>query len=152
MKTWKTALCALLIGFSLLQTAPVSVAAADIQNPPAVKAPPAQKEHPSLGAKALRSGRAGFRSPRMGYTGGTRARNPVTNTPVTRTPRVTTGRTGGFFGGLFGGFLAGSLLGSLFHPFGYGAGGGVSLLGILFWVVIIYFAYRLLRRAFDKGR
>ncbi|MBW5446338.1 hypothetical protein GE107_09730 [Cohnella sp. CFH 77786] len=118
----------------------------------AVIAPVIPDEDPGAKTEALRAGRGSFRSPRMGYTGGNRARNPAVNQPVNRAPAAPSGRTGGFFGGLFGGFLAGSLLGSLFHPFGYGGFGGVSIVGLLFWAVILYGAYRLLRRAFGRGR
>lgn len=110
------------------------------------------KQAPDFNPEAFRRG--GFRSPRMGYTGGNRARNPAVNSPAPRTPAApaTTPRTGGFFGGLFGGFLAGSLISSLLNPFGIGTGAGVSLLGILFWGVILYFIIRFIRRRSAKER
>ncbi|WP_276352335.1 hypothetical protein [Cohnella caldifontis] len=127
-----------------------SAAAVDgTEEPPAYEV---RKEAPTYRPEALRSGRS-FRSPRMGYTGGgtrTGVRNPATGRPATGTTPVTAPRRGGFFGGLFGGFLAGSLLGHLLNPFGYGVAGGVSLIGLLFWIVVIYAAYRLLRRAFNR--
>jgi hypothetical protein len=113
-----------------------------------------------------------YRSGRGTFTGG--ARNGVTTAPRTGTgtgyttgPRTPTNRvtnpaanpypgTGTGFGtglgGLFGGFAAGTLLGSLFNPFGFGGygygygGGGFSIIGILFWGAILYFAYRMFRR------
>ncbi|TJY44001.1 hypothetical protein E5161_00970 [Cohnella pontilimi] len=103
--------------------------------------------------EALRRG-GGFRSGRIGYNPGvTPGRTGVTpGTPgrAVRTPGAATPapRTGfGGLGGLFGGFVAGSLLGHLFNPFGFGgAPGGFSLIGLLFWGVIIYLLFRLFRR------
>jgi predicted lipid-binding transport protein (Tim44 family) len=124
---------------------------------PQVLVPPVVKDvnpQESFKPEAFRSGRGSFRSGRSGYTGGTRSGvTPGTHNPVNRSPAASTGRFGGFFGGLFGGMLAGSLLGSLFHPFGFGGygGGGISLIGLLFWGVIIYLVYRLLRNLFGRS-
>jgi predicted lipid-binding transport protein (Tim44 family) len=100
--------------------------------------------------------RGSFRSPRMGYTGGSRARNPGVNQPGNRTPAAPARRAGGFMGGMFGGLLAGSLLGGmlggLFNPFGIGTGNGFSLFGLLIWAVILYAAYRLFRRVTGRGK
>ncbi len=103
--------------------------------------------------------RRSYRSPRSGYTGGTRSGiNPGTtdrtgrrtgvNDPAARTPNVPTNRFGGFFGGI----LAGTFLGSLLNPFGFGGTGGFSIIGILFWAVILYVAFRFLRRLFRGAR
>jgi predicted lipid-binding transport protein (Tim44 family) len=117
--------------------------------PPVVKDVNPQE---SYKPEAVRMGRGSFRSGRSGFTGGTRSGvgRPVVNNPVNRSPTASTGRFGGFFGGM----LAGSLLGSLLNPFGFGGigGGGFSLIGILFWGVIIYFAFRLLRNLFGRSR
>lgn len=100
-----------------------------------------------------RARRGGYRSPRSGYTGGDRTgvtpgRNPGANAPGNRAPGAPANRFGGFFGGL----LAGGLIGSLFNPFGWGGTGGISILGILFWAVILYFAFRFFRRMFGNAR
>jgi predicted lipid-binding transport protein (Tim44 family) len=126
-----------------------------VQAAPQVHVPPVVKDvnpQESYKPEAYRMGGGGFRSGRSGYTGGTRSgvRKPIANNPANRTPAGTTGR----FGGLFGGLLAGTLLGSLLNPFGFGGfgGGGFSLIGILFWGVILYFAYRLLRKLMTRSR
>lgn len=109
--------------------------------------PPVVVDEDEYRPEALRRG--GFRSPRMGYTGGNRtSRNPAVNQPARTpaSPAAPARRAGGFLGGMFGGLLAGSLLGSLFNPFGFGgAPGGFSLIGLLFWVVVLYLVYRLFR-------
>jgi hypothetical protein len=115
---------------------------------------PAEKDGDHIQSKAFRSGRGSFRSPRSGYTGGNRngvtdgrGQKPVANNPVNRTP-ASTNR----FGGIFGGLLAGTLLGSLLNPFGFGGAGGFSFIGLLFWGVIIYLAFRVIRKMFDRTR
>lgn len=104
--------------------------------------------------KALRAGRGSFRSPRSGYTGGNRqgvtdgrGQRPDANNPVNRAPAAP-----GRFGGLFGGILMGTFLGSLLNPFGFGGTGGFSLIGLLFWGVILYFVFRVIRRMFGGAR
>jgi hypothetical protein len=93
----------------------------------------------SIQSEALRAGRGGFRTPAGGSIGGNRSRvNPGYGKD--RAPSRT-GRFGGFFGGL----AAGTFLSFLFNPFGFG-GGGFSILGILFWGLIVYLAYRVVRR------
>lgn len=97
-----------------------------------------------------RARRGGFRSPRSGYTGGGRAgvapgRNPGANAPGNRPPAAAPANR---FGGFFGGLLAGGLIASLLNPFGFGGNAGFSLIGLLFWAVLIYFAFRILRRMF----
>ncbi|MCD9025335.1 hypothetical protein [Cohnella silvisoli] len=117
-------------------------------------ASPAVEDGNNIQSKAFRSGRGSFRSPRSGYTGGTRGgvtngrgQRPGANTPVNRAPGPTNR-----FGGIFGGFLAGTLLGSLLNPFGFGGTGGFSFIGLIFWGVILYFVFRLLRRLFNRAR
>lgn len=106
--------------------------------------------------QAYRSGRGSFsgvRSPgaaRGGTTTPGRAPANVTTNPRT-TPNVPNATRGGW-GGIFGGFAAGALLGSLFNPFGFmgfgpGAGSPLSIIGLLFWGVIIYLVYRFFTRA-----
>jgi hypothetical protein len=92
--------------------------------------------------------------PRSGYTTGPRA--PSSN--VTRNPRTQPGqqtnptsRWGGFFGGLAAGAIIGHLL-NPFGGFGNGGGGGLSLISILFWVVIIYAGYKLFQKFREKQR
>lgn len=107
-----------------------------------------------------------YRSGRRTYTGGRTAPSPgggtAPGTPVGNV-RTSPGAQPGYgypnrgtgLGGVFGGFAAGALLGSLFHPFGlfggggYGTafGGGLSLLSLIFWGIVIYFVFRLFRRA-----
>jgi hypothetical protein len=110
--------------------------------------------------------RGGYRSPSGSFSGGNRAaprggyttgpRAPSSN--VTRNPRTQPGqqanptsRWGGFFGGLATGAIIGHLL-NPFGGFGYGGGGGFSLISILFWAVIIYFGYKLFRKFREKNR
>jgi hypothetical protein len=143
----------LYILFQLLPEMPSAGAAPHVLVPPIVKDVDPQE---SFKPEAYRIGGGSFRSGRSGYTGGTRSGvTPGTGTvrsgtPTARTPAATTGRFGGFFGGLF----AGSLLGSLLNPFGFGGiGGGLtSLIGIVFWGVIIYFVFRLLRNVMGRSR
>jgi predicted lipid-binding transport protein (Tim44 family) len=153
---------ALVIGLYLLfqilpEMSPVR-AAPQVLVPPVVKDVNPKYVNPqeSFKPEAFRMGRGSFRSGRSGYTGGTRSgvRSPNANNPATRTPGAATGRFGGFFGGLFGGLFAGSILGSLLNPFGFGGfgGGGISLIGILFWGVIIYFAFRFVRNLLGRSR
>lgn len=121
--------------------------------------------------EAVRGG--GYRSPSGSFSGGgarsggtyrTGPRAPSSD--VTRNPRYTTpgggtntpytpGRTGTFLGGL----AAGVLLGHLFNPFaGFGWGGGYgggygfgfSIISLLIWAAILYGAYRLIRRMFQR--
>ncbi|NHN35306.1 hypothetical protein [Paenibacillus agricola] len=109
--------------------------------------------------------RGSFRSPSGSFSGGSRAaprggyntgpRAPSPN--VTRNPRTQPGQQANptsRWGGLFGGIAAGAIIGSLLHPFGgYGyGGGGFSLIGILFWVVIIYVGYKLFQKFREKNR
>jgi hypothetical protein len=109
--------------------------------------------------------RGRYRSPSGSYLGGNRAapRGGYTTVPrapssnVTRNPRAQPGqqtnptnRWGGFFGGL----AAGTILGHLMNPFGgfgYGGEGGFSLIGILFWVVLIYVGYKLFQKFRKKN-
>jgi uncharacterized membrane protein len=109
--------------------------------------PPIIKDENNIQTEAFRSGRSSFRSPRSGFTGGTRS--PRANQPANRTPAAApTSRFGGFFGGM----LAGTFLGSLLNPFGFGGAGGFSLIGLLFWGAIIYFAFRVIRMLFGRVR
>ncbi|PUA40838.1 hypothetical protein C8Z91_01305 [Paenibacillus elgii] len=98
--------------------------------------------------EAYRSGRGGYSSGRRGYTPTPGTRTPVGNvrtTPATPAPPPVRGG----LGGILGGFAAGALLGSILNPFGvFGGGGapvhgGFSILGILFWGVVLFFLYRL---------
>ncbi|NOU95722.1 hypothetical protein GC093_21195 [Paenibacillus sp. LMG 31456] len=151
----------ILFGLFLLLQVPITELYA------AAAAPSVNAEDESyIESKAYRSGRGSYRSPAGGYTGGNRSginpgnnagqttRRPGVNEPANRTPGASTGRFGSFFGGL----AAGTLLGSILNPFGFGGyggagmGGGFSLIGILFWAVIIYMAYRVLRRLFGGTR
>jgi predicted lipid-binding transport protein (Tim44 family) len=106
----------------------------------------------TIESQAARAGRGSYRSPTGGYrsptTGTDRTgRNTRVNEPTGQTPAAP---AAGRFGGFFGGLAAGTLLGSILNPFGfggYGAGfGGFSLIGIVFWAVILYVAYRLIRK------
>jgi predicted lipid-binding transport protein (Tim44 family) len=112
--------------------------------PPIV--PPVIEDENTIQTEALRSGRGSFRSPRSGFTGGTR--RPSANEPVSRTPAAPTSRFGGFFGGM----LAGTFIGSLLNPFGFGGTGGLSIIGLLFWGLIIYLTFRVLRMLFGRVR
>jgi predicted lipid-binding transport protein (Tim44 family) len=149
-------LTALVLGLYLLFQSVPEISAAGAA--PQVLVPPVVKDvnpQESFQPEAFRSGRGSFRSGRSGYTGGTRSGvTPGINNPVNRSPAASTGRFGGFFGGLFGGMLAGTLLGSLLNPFSFGGmgGGGLSLISILFWGVVIYLIYRLLRNLFGRSR
>jgi hypothetical protein len=129
--------------------------------------------------EALRSG-GGYRSPSGSFSGGGVARSGTSigggayrtgqrapSSNVTRNPRATVpgggtaytpGRTGSFLGGL----ATGAILGHLLNPFssfgwgggyGYGAGGGFgfSIVSLLIWAVLLYAAYRIIRRLF-RGR
>ncbi|ULL13285.1 hypothetical protein DVH26_01620 [Paenibacillus sp. H1-7] len=113
-------------------------------------------EQGEITGQAYRSGRGTFsggRSPgatRGGTTTPGRAPANVTTNPRT-TPNVPNTTRGGW-GGIFGGFAAGALLGSLFNPFGFmgfgpGAGSPLSIIGLLFWGVIIYLVYRFFTRS-----
>lgn len=120
---------------------------------------------------------ARYRSGRGTYTGGTRSgvtpggnTGTGTGTPANRTGARTPADTagtgtppaayrGGGFGGFFGGFATGTLLGSLFNPFGFGGygyggayTGGVSIIGLLFWGVILYAGFKLFRRMRGSSR
>ncbi len=149
MRKWLLALAAGLLLVVTHQTHADAAAPAD-------KLPAAGKPVSSLTKDAPEYNplaRRGFRSPRMGYTGGNRARNPAANNPAPRTPAAPAApRTGGLFGGFFGGLLAGSLISSLLNPFGFGTGAGVSLLGLLFWGVVLYFVIRFIRRRSARQR
>lgn len=95
----------------------------------------------------------GYRTgPRAPSTDVTRPRYPSVNQPVPQ-PAPKHG-WGSFF---FGGMAAGAFLGHILHPFGgmgYGTGytdgyagsGGFSILGLIFWGVILFIAYKLFRR------
>jgi uncharacterized membrane protein len=110
--------------------------------PPVVPSPTVTGDdnyHPG----ALRRG-GSFRSPRSGFTPGY-GNGRTGRAPGATTPAPPRSRFGGFMGGLFGGLVAGSLFSSLFNPLGFG-GGGISILGLLFWGVIIYLVVRFFRR------
>lgn len=143
----RTLITLVVVLFCLFHNGPELTA---VQASPFAYVPPIVKDvdpQESYKPEAYRS-RGGFRSGRRGYTDGTRSgvRGPIANNPANRAPG---GRTG-----LFGGLIAGTLLGSLLNPFGFGGlgGGGFSLIGILFWGAILYFAYRLLRRLMNRSR
>ncbi|MCR8636728.1 MULTISPECIES: hypothetical protein [Paenibacillus] len=157
----KKVIASIFLGLYLLIQAPI------MQLNVAASAPSVNVEEENyIESKAYRSGRGSYRSPAGGYTGGTRSgatpgsntgqttRTPGVNEPANRAPGTSTGRFGSFFGGL----AAGTLLGSILNPFGFGGfggagmGGGFSLIGLLFWAVIIYMAYRVLRRLFGGTR
>ncbi|MFD0693293.1 hypothetical protein ACFQZT_04225 [Paenibacillus sp. GCM10027628] len=106
------------------------------------------------------SGRGSYRSPSGSFSGGARGgsyttgpRSPssnVTRNPQYQQPYQPANRFGGFFGGL----ATGALIGHFLNPFsglgqGYGMG-GVSILGILFWILIIYLAYKFFKRLRSK--
>jgi hypothetical protein len=89
---------------------------------------------------------SGYRSPSSNVT------NPPPGSP-SRAPAA------GIGGGLWphiGTFGAGMLLGSIFHPFGGGGyggyGGGGSIFGMIFWIVILFLAYRAIRSLFFRSR
>ncbi|WCK52801.1 hypothetical protein PP175_15370 [Aneurinibacillus sp. Ricciae_BoGa-3] len=93
------------------------------------------------------------------YHSGYRTPSPnVTNPPAGAPYRAPA--AGGIGGGLWshlGTFGAGMLLGSILHPFGggyggYGYGGGFSLFGTIFWIVILFLGYKALRRLFSRNR
>jgi predicted lipid-binding transport protein (Tim44 family) len=126
--------------------------APDVQAHPIVSSvivPPALTDDDNYHPQVLRRG-GSFRSPRSGYTPGygNGRRAPGAANPGARTPAAPANRFGGFLGGMFGGLLAGSLLGSLLNPLGFGGTGGISMIGLLFWAVIIYFVVRFVRRRF----
>ncbi|MFC5471572.1 hypothetical protein ACFPPD_23120 [Cohnella suwonensis] len=129
---------------------PAVQAAPQVVVPPVVKDVDPQEDYKP---EAYRAGRGSFRSGRSGYTGGTTSgvKKPVANNPANKAP---SGATNRFGGGLFGGLLAGTLLGSLLNPFGFGGygSGGFSLISILFWGVILFVAYRLLRKFMNRSR
>jgi hypothetical protein len=130
------------------------------------------------GTVEQQAARGGYRSPRGSFSGGgartgvapgegatyrTGPRAPSSN--VTRPPGTTTGGGFGFgrTGTFLGGMAAGAVLGHLFNPFagfgwgwgtGYGGGFGFgwSFLSLLIWGVILYAAFRLIRRLFGGGR
>lgn len=148
---------ALVVGIHFLFQAVPEAAAT--QAGPSVIVPPVPTDgsdnyHPG----ALRRG-GSFRSGRIGYTPGNRTgvtpgygTGRTGRAPGASAPAAPRSRFGGFMGGLFGGFVAGSLLGHLLNPFGFGgAAGGISLIGLLFWGVIIYLLYRLFRRRSGTG-
>ncbi|MCU6797844.1 hypothetical protein OB236_37550 [Paenibacillus sp. WQ 127069] len=113
----------------------------------------------------LSRGRGGsYRSPSGSFSGGNRAtpgngyttgpRSPSSN--VTRNPRNQPGQQANptsRWGGFLGGLATGAIIGHLLNPFGFGGGGGgFSLIGILFWGVIIYFGYRWFKKFREKNR
>ncbi|WP_409346535.1 hypothetical protein [Paenibacillus sp. MBLB4367] len=150
----KIALGLLLLVYVLLMAPLVPVHAEVVIPPPVVNEETVQPEEGTFESQAARSGRGSYRSPVGGYTGGNRSGiNPATGTDrSTRgdTARQSPASGGGRFGSFFGGLAAGTLLGSILNPFGfggYGAGfGGFSLIGILFWAVILFVIYRLVRK------
>ncbi|WP_054977747.1 hypothetical protein [Paenibacillus sp. A3] len=102
--------------------------------------------------EAYRSGRGGYSGGRRGYTPAPGARTPADNvrrTPATPAPGTAPPPARGGLGGILGGFAAGALLSSILNPFGlFGGGvapvhGGFSILGILFWGVVLFFLYRM---------
>jgi len=156
MRNCAIALFCLLLAF--LTPIPCVQAVDEIQNPAMSQQTQQMQENrqgeiTELGYRSGRGSFSGGRSPGAINRGGTAVpgRNPanVGNTP--RTPTTTTPARGGW-GGLFGGFAAGALLGSILNPFGFmgfgpGAGSPFSIIGLLFWGVIIYLVYRLFTRA-----
>jgi hypothetical protein len=130
--------------------------------------PPIVDDEESVQSEAFRSGRGGYRSPVGGYVPGNRAgvnpgygtgrtdRNPGARDPARGTPAAPVSRGGGFLGGMMGGLFAGTLLGGLLNPFGFGGnasgmGGGFSILGLIFWAVVLYLVFRVVGRLF-RGR
>ncbi|GLI05232.1 hypothetical protein YDYSG_12620 [Paenibacillus tyrfis] len=106
----------------------------------------------SYQTEAYRSGRGGYSSGRRGYTPSPGTRTPVGNvrtTPATPAPGTAPPPVRSGLGGILGGFAAGALFSSILNPFGlFGGGvapvhGGFSILGILFWGVVLFFLYRL---------
>jgi hypothetical protein len=129
------------------------------ENTPIKKSPSIQEQDTSQ-VEPYSSGRGSYRSPSGSFSGGNKGggyttgpRSPssnVTRNPQYQQPYQPTNRFGGFFGGL----AAGALIGHFLNPFsglgqGYGMG-GVSILGILFWILIIYLAYKFFKRLRSK--
>jgi hypothetical protein len=67
--------------------------------------------------------------------------------PATR-PAPAPGRGLGFWGG----FGLGALFGSILNPFSGAYGLGFSLVGLLFWAIILFFVYKLFRKFFFRTR
>lgn len=113
----------------------------------------------SYEASRYRSGRGSFTGGRTGGVApgtGTAPRTPagnVRNNPGTTVPPggAATAPTRGIgLGGLFGGLAMGAILGSILNPFGFFGGmpfSGFSIIGLLFWGAILFFVYRLFKRA-----
>lgn len=59
------------------------------------------------------------------------------------------GGLGHFFGGMAAGALMGSLFSHMFHPFG-GFGHGFSFFGLLIDTLLLFLAYKLIRRLFFR--
>lgn len=108
-------------------------------------------------------GAAGYRSGRGTYSGGARSRAPAPGNragtgTVNRTPGGSAGTApprAGAGTGFFGGLALGSLLGGIFNPFGFGygyGGGGVSLWGLMFWGLLAYALFRIIRRSRSRDR
>ncbi|MFB6365457.1 hypothetical protein ACFCP7_15470 [Paenibacillus elgii] len=106
----------------------------------------------SYQTEAYRSGRGGYSSGRRGYTPAPGTRTPagtVRTTPATPAPGTAPPPARGGLGGILGGFAAGALFSRILNPFGlFGGGvapvhGGFSILGILFWGVVLFLLYRL---------
>jgi hypothetical protein len=107
------------------------------------------------------SGRGSYRSPGGSFSGGNRGgvnpgystgpRAPSAGVTRPRQPSPNPNRWGGFLGGAAIGALMGHLL-NPFGGFGYGGGGGFSLISILFWGVILYIGYKLFQRFRGKNR
>lgn len=164
----------------MMMIAPPGQASAEVILPPVpVEQGRSPQDQPAIDdgtveQQAARGG--GYRSPSGSFSGGgartgvtrggggtyrTGPRAPSSN--VTRPPTTGAGTPGGGFGragSFFGGLAAGALLGHLFNPFagfgwgwgaGYGGGFGWSFISLIIWAVILFAAYRLIRRMFGGG-
>jgi hypothetical protein len=108
----------------------------------------AQAEFNELGRGSYRSPGGSFSG---GYRGGYKTGPGSPSSNLTRNPRTQpaqpapASRWGGMRG-LLGGFAAGALIGHFLNPFGGYGGGGISIISLLFWAVIIYAGFKLFQK------
>lgn len=143
MKKYILSLCLLL---SLTMPALAACSNSRIQtekSSPSVQSPPstAQTEITRRGGGG---GRGGV---------GIAPRRPATdiNRPRNRAPAAQPSPARGIGRGLFA-FGLGALFASILNPFGFAHGFFFSLLGLLFWAIVLFALYRLFRNRFTKTR